>query len=1103
MSLWGLVKRSLGFYWRTNLGVLLAVAVSTAVLTGALVVGDSVRHSLMMMVEARLGTTEVALVSQNRFFRAELADDVAAELKSEVAPVLQLRGIIANSDGTALANRVEVVGVDERFFEIGAAKDDTPFWRDWDEGVVLNEPLAERLGVAVGDEVKLRIEKPGLMPSEVPLTPDSDLSVLSRPIVRAVAGRREFGRFSLRANQVSPLNVFVPIRWLQENLGQDGQANVMLVGGGEGGAVTVEQANAAVRKRWRLADSGLEIRELGEQGVVEVRSRRIFIDQVLSKAAVEAGDGAVGILTYFVNELRVGEKSTPYSTVAAMGPGGNSPVDAEMGEDEILITQWLADDLGAKVGDRLELMYSVMGPMRKLEDRTSSFEVRAIVDMNAPGLDRELMPAFPGLADVNNCRDWKPGIAIDLNKIHDEDEEYWNEYGGTPKAIIRLEAGRRMWANRYGDMTAVRYPAGGVSPERVAAKLLGEVDPGSVGLFFEAVRERGRKAGGESAYFGWLFLGLSMFLIVAAVVLTGLLFVFGVESRGEQVGMLLAVGFSPKLVRRLLFLEGGLIALTGAVVGTVLALLYTKSMIWILSAAIRGSTMSFHGRAVSLIGGGLAAVGISLVAIWVTLRKEGARPARDLLAGVARWQFVGGTSVSRGRIGLGVAVVATAGALALIAAMGGSESSNIAGVFFGAGALLLTAGLSLTGALLKMAAGAWKAPMASLGSLGLRNAARRSGRSMAVVALLGCGVFLVIGVEAFRRDPLAGAEKRSSGTGGFALYGESAIGILHDLNSDGGRRAMVVDSNVLEGVEIVQFRVREGDDASCFNLNRAQRPRLLGVQPAQLLNRGSFSFAGTMGGVEGETAWDLLDGYEGEDVVPAVGDYATIKWALGKSLGDDIEYSDEKGRTFRVRLVGMLENSILQGSLIIGEDQFVKRFPSEDGYRVLLIDARQGRVDSVAEHLSSRLSDLGLGLSSAKGRLAAFSEVENTYISIFQILGGLGLVLGSVGLGLVVLRNTLDRRNELAMLRAVGFNKVALKRMVFYEHSGLMLGGLACGVVAALVAVGPALRVPGATIPYLSLTVTIAAMVVSGAIWIWAAAAFAMSGPMLDALRSE
>jgi ABC-type antimicrobial peptide transport system permease subunit len=135
--------------------------------------------------------------------------------------------------------------------------------------------------------------------------------------------------------------------------------------------------------------------------------------------------------------------------------------------------------------------------------------------------------------------------------------------------------------------------------------------------------------------------------------------------------------------------------------------------------------------------------------------------------------------------------------------------------------------------------------------------------------------------------------------------------------------------------------------------------------------------------------------------------------------------------------------------------------------------------------------------------LAEFNAVENTYLSIFQLLGGLGLILASVGLGLVVLRNVLERRGELAMLQAVGFDKAALKRMVFYEHGGLMAGGLACGVFAALVAVSPALKSPGGQVPYFSLVLTIACIGISGVVWIWIATAFALSGKMLDALRNE
>ncbi|MGB2861798.1 MAG: ABC transporter permease, partial [Sedimentisphaerales bacterium] len=543
------------------------------------------RHSLKMMVKARLGKTQLALVPQNRFFTAGLANELADELNTSAAPLLLVRGMIADGSDKRRANRIEVLGVDERFFTIGEGKN--PFENDRKQGVVLNEQLAARLKVAVGDEVLLRIEKPSVMSRDLPVSPDSDLSVAFRLEVRAVATEAEFGRFSLRANQVSPLNAFVPLGWMQEKLGRYEQANMLLVAESPEGNISPEYANKVIKKRWQLADAGLKLRRLDQQDALEVRSRRIFIDESLAEAAMSASDKAVGILTYFVNELRVARASrprnagrmpatqaTPYSMVTAMGRSADAGgiVPMEMRDDEILINQWIADDLGAKAGDMIELRYFALTLMRKLEEQAESFRIRGILPMASLAVDSDFMPDFPGLADVDNCRDWDSSIPVDLDKIRQKDEDYWDKYRGAPKAFITLEAGRKMWANRYGNLTGVRYPMDTISVANLAESLLKTVNPASVGLFFQPVRESGVKAGGGSTDFGGLFLGLSMFLIIAALILMSLIFVFGVEKRSGQIGMLLAVGFSPKLLRRLLMIESGTLAVLGAIVGSAAAL---------------------------------------------------------------------------------------------------------------------------------------------------------------------------------------------------------------------------------------------------------------------------------------------------------------------------------------------------------------------------------------------------------------------------------------------------------------------------------------------------------------------------------------------------
>jgi hypothetical protein len=75
--------------------------------------------------------------------------------------------------------------------------------------------------------------------------------------------------------------------------------------------------------------------------------------------------------------------------------------------------------------------------------------------------------------------------------------------------------------------------------------------------------------------------------------------------------------------------------------------------------------------------------------------------------------------------------------------------------------------------------------------------------------------------------------------------------------------------------------------------------------------------------------------------------------------------------------------------------------------------------------------------------------------------------------------------------------------MILVEHIGLLVAGLACGVLSAFIAVWPALASPGAGIPYASLTLTIAVIILSGIAWIYLATSFALKGPLIDALRNE
>ncbi|HEX3799026.1 MAG TPA: ABC transporter permease [Verrucomicrobiae bacterium] len=1103
MTNFSLILRSLRFHARAHLGVLLGAIVGSAALVGALIVGDSVRISLHDLALARLGKVEFAMASNDRLFREQLAADIPGGVG-----VLELPGIASTSDGSARANHVQILGVNEKFWPlanqpagVGVVPADT---------VVLNSELAQQLRARVGDDVLLRVQKPSLLSRDAVISPQNDLSVAWRVKIHAIISDEQLGRFGLQASQVAPFNAFVNVSELAEKIGQTNRANLLLVqnSSGQKPAADTNAVNQSLAKQWQLDDAELELRELPDNAGVELRSRRVFLDPAAVTAAQEISSNAQPVLTYFVNELRSPPFATPYSMVAAMGA---PVVPADMRDDEILVNSWLADDLSAKPGDPLTLTYYVIGNGRALEERQEEFHVRGVVPMTGAAADRGLMPDFPGIAEADSSSDWDAGFPIQLKRIRPKDEQYWKQFRGTPKAFITLAAGKNMWTNRFGKYTAMRFPPSAGSVETIRRALLQKISPASLGFVFQPVREQALVASSQAVDFGGLFIGFSFFLIAAALLLMGLLFQFGLEQRATEIGTLLALGFRPRQVRRLFLGEGALLALAGGIIGALGGIIYARAMLLGLSTIWRGavgtSALQYHATAQTLIIGMASGTIVSIITIWLTLRKQARRPARELLAQGAEENLLSGKRKRSWGIWIGPLAVIGAAAMILPDAARGVKITP--DTFFSAGSLLLIGGLAFCAVWLAgLARRQAKSVLFSLRDLGLRACGRRRKRSLATIGLLACGVFLIVAIGAFRVDARADAQDHASGTGGFEFIGESAFPVTYDLNSHTGREFYGLDVPLMKNVRAISFRVHDGDEASCLNLNRAVQPRLLGVNAARMQTRGAFTFAEVMKGLQQNAAWGLLyagadNSAKAADEIPAIGDENSIVWAMGKKVGDTVDYTDEHGRPFKVRLVGALANSVLQGNLIIDEADFVKKFPGESGYRMFLLDAPSNQAKEISALLTRALQDQGLELTPAVQRLNAYNAVQNTYLSTFQILGGLGLLLGSVGLGVVVLRNVQERRGELALLLAVGFRRRDLFRLVMSEHGALLALGLIVGMAAAVLGVLPALLSPGSQIPYTSLALTLAAVLTNGLLWTWIATRLALRGRLLDALRNE
>ena len=1081
------IKQDVWFYRRANLVMLLLAAVCCAVLTGAMLVGDSVKHTLRSMAQKRLGKTQFVMSTGDRFFRQSLAAQFKERITADAAPVLALRGILESPDGSVRINNINVYGIDERFGLLNNTSFPLLKHGIADDGRVwVSQSVEARLG-KTQKNLLLRLKQNTKLSSDLIFSIEDAASSSAWEVsVSGTIADDSLGRFSLQAAQEPPLNVFVPIDWLSQKVGIAGKANMLLVGTDGKNHPTQQELSSALKKVITLDDLGLEIRRIDAEDVFEVRSPRIFLDEPIAEAGLETGENPYGIFTYFVNEIRSGKKSVPYSTVSAAEKG----VLSDLKSDQIIINEWLADELDADKGDSIELTYFKLAPTRMLVEQTRHFTVRQVVPMMGSFADPTLMPDYPGLTDADSCGDWDSGIPIDLKKIRDRDEDYWDKYRGTPKAFISMEAAQTIWSNRFGTLTSVRWPCTENDSETITSDLIKNLDLSQVAYTFEDVRAAAHRKASGSTDFAGLFAGLSMFLIFSAAILLALMFVFYIESRTEQAGLLLAVGWNHWRVFALFLAEGACVALAGCLLGAILSVFYTGTLIVLLNTSfwtksLASLQLAFYISPVTLVVGIFISFLICVFAIQASLYHRLRRPVHQLLTGIA--EPYSRMSKFRSRLLILTGLVCLSAGI-IISVISDLDQGQVA-QFFTAGTLWMVGLILIAAGWLRWLRLKSRSFVNSLNTLAIKSIPRRTGRSIAVLVALACGVFMVIGVGASYKDVGADVHQRHSGTGGFALLGHTTLPVTEPIE--------------LEDASFVPMRVYQQDDASCLNLNKAQQPTLLGVRPDDLAKRDAFVFQRADLKKEGGSAWNLLETMDDENTIPAIGDYATVYWGLGKNLGDSIAYRTETGQTVYLKMVGILEESTVQGRLIISEDNFVRCFPSVDGYQQFFIDTDWQNKNRQAEQLMKKYRDVGLEVVSSEQVLAQYHEVENTYLAIFLILGGLGLVLGSAGLGLVVVLNVIDRRGELAMMQAVGFRKSALKTMLFAEHGFLLLAGLFCGALPALWAVLPSIMTRGARFPYVQIMLIIVAIIISGALWIRFAATRILKSDFMNILRNE
>ncbi len=1063
LSLFHIVRRSISHNLKGSAYQIIIIVLLTAVITGSLMTGKSVRNSLKITSLEKLGNTGILLSSGIRYFNPSLTDRMSAETGVNCIGVLELDGYCQNFETQQFAPQVKIYALDDDFFPFHGIGD----IKIKSGEVSVNEKLASYLGLKEGDELIIRFNSITDIPSDAPFSPgdESNQSLVFK--IGQILGAENKGNFSLGISQLIPLNIFINRSDMTDSGGDIPDVNRILFDSRKN--LSAETVYISFSRIIKPEDTGLSVRPIPATGGYEIISDRIFIDQSQVDEINRLHDSSFPAITYLANSIANGNKSSHYSFISALDPALYKGIPEDNG---IVVNEWLAEDIDVREGDTVTVTWYSPDPLNRLTEDSMDFIVSQITGMQDIWADSLLMPEFPGIAGSESCTDWDAGVEIDMDLIRDKDEEYWNRYGGTPKAFISYKKGKELWAGNFGPATSIRFK-NDISENDIREQLTGSLDPYKSGFTISDLPRESVIAANKSVDFSTLFLSLGFFIILSALILLILVVSTYYESKKEQVMTLYSIGFPKREIEKQLFLESGLTALTGAIVGAFTGGLFNMIIIMALNSvwqgAVQTNTLTSVFDPVSLLTG----FAVTIAVILLILKIRSARFLKHLSKPETGKTIKPSAAKNLIAAVIIISLTAVTIALSFILPDQATPLSYLAGVMVFASFIFLIRQYYLR----KKISGTYV--FRDRNQISDSFYSFNPSHAIAPVLFLAAGLFAVIITGVNRMNISDNMLKPSGGTGGYLLWGESSVPVRGTLNSATTRREFGLDEPELKDLSIIQGRKTSGNDASCLNLNHIASPPLLGIDPSEFIRNGAFSFAVTMKGIKESNPWQSLNYPPANNTIYGIADQTVLQYGLMIKAGDTLKIRTESGQVLNVIISAGLKSSVFQGYVIIGNENFNKFFPSVAGSQIFLADGDPELSDLYLSTLSDRLSEYGVHFEPASQKLASFFVVTNTYLSVFTILGGIGMILGVAGLGLILIRNFNQRKRDFGLMLAEGFSLRSIRRIIFVEHARILLAGILSGLISALVATRPSIM-NDTDLPWKTIAVMIVLILATG-----------------------
>ena len=827
--------------------------------------------------------------------------------------------------------------------------------------------------------------------------------------------------------------------------------------------------------------------EWGDTDVVVTSDDNAVLDESLGRAVgVEAGDTsprwAPRLILPAVAE--VGDAREPDTNVFGVGAeeqafaaleavaGAGDPLT--LPPDGALLNQRLAERLDAAVGDELTLLLAVP---------------EVYIDVPASETDLRREPAsIPATFEI-------AGIVADRGLA---------DLRRTPNVIVRRDALQRI-TDLEGLVTEVHL--GATAPtEDAADEVVRAIQPllRQAGMTSATVKADALTiADDEGGQFRSILLTLALLVIAAAVVAAIQMLTALAQDRSREIAVLRALGVGGRAISRLVAGESLLYGVIGGVAGTLLALpaasviarlladhfaalsagrgreqvaleplvdpatLVTGAIIVLVSAALAGRAAGrrlaetpldtlLRGPVLTLPQRPLSERRVVVVALLGSLilgtgltggeASDALRYLGLTMLGAAAWMRLRRVREDRERVDTIAAVLAlawaTLGAGALADFSQGYETGFgtlvIAGVVSIVGTTVLIAG-RFRGVmrLLRSYAprGRWQTALRTAGAY----AEAAPGRTGRLLATFGIVLFMAAALQVLGTATQIDVARQS---GGFAVLAEG-VGDLDrpDIATAPGVGAAVALQSTV--VPEDRYGVERGDDDDADVLRVRYPVRLVGAT-GQLPETQSFGLADALPGYE--TAAEALEAVIRDGDKAVVDRYARPP---GAELGDDVVL-DLGGGLRRYELIGVLDTFLL-GSVFIGEPEFLDLVSSPGATQLLAMADGATSPAQLAANLETAGRDLGLVARTMEEVAEDTVAVNRTFTDTFALMLLLGLAVALVAVAALLARSTLQRRPQLAVLRALGLRRSTVAVTVAAEPIAVAAVGGIAGLVVGLI----------------------------------------------------